>query len=166
MRHAAPGATAEREVVLADAVPQVVEHLRVLRVARGLVDLGQADQVPGQLIGLAGGDLGGVNTGLAAAQQCEFRVRLGLLKNPLSQRQVARLAGRDEQLDGRVEQDGGRHAVVVAQAGDVDLAFDQAAPAQIADAPSRRQITRLGQRGVRGEQAQQKIGMRPDVPGA
>ena len=152
--------------MVANIGPHRLDGGAVVVAAGGAVQLGQADQVPSQLIGLAGGNLRRVDTGQAAVQQRQFRVRLGLRKNPFGQRQIARLFGHHEQLDDGVEQHGGGHAVVVAQRGDVDVALDQAAPAQITDAPGRGQITRLGQRGVRCQQAQQQIAVRPDVPGA
>ena len=60
MAHAAPRPAAQGEVVLADAAPGVLHRAAVIRVAGGAMQLGQADQVPRQLIGLAGGDGGNV----------------------------------------------------------------------------------------------------------
>src|SRR3546814_6302186 len=56
MPHAAPRSAAQGEVMFADAVPGVLDRVQVIRLAGGAMQLGQADQVPCQLVGLAGGD--------------------------------------------------------------------------------------------------------------
>ncbi|MNM39480.1 hypothetical protein D3C81_502600 [compost metagenome] len=165
MRHAAPRTTAEGEVLFADVVPQVVDGQLVVGVAGGLVQLGQADQIPRQLVRLAGGDERCVFVRDALVEQCKARVGVGLLQDLLGQRQIARLAGDQVQISSRVQQHRGRHAVVVAQRGDVDARF-QRLPTQVGDVARGLQIALVTQRTPGFQEAEDQVAVRPDVPGA
>jgi hypothetical protein len=66
----------------------------------------------------------------------------------------------------RIDQHRRRQAVVVAEFGDVDAALAEAVQAQLADAPGRAEIARRGEVAMHFEQAEDQIGMGPDVPGA
>ena len=56
-------AAAEAEVMVADGPPLQVERARMVFVAGRAVQLRQADEVPAQLVGLAGRDLRGIRAG-------------------------------------------------------------------------------------------------------
>ena len=166
MGHAAPGAATEREVVLADAVPKPVDGLEVSAFTGRLVQLGQADQIPAQLVGLAGGDLGGVGAGERAWQQRQVAVGVGLRQHQLGEIEVAPLPRHTIELDGRFHQHRGRHAVVVAELGDVDAADGQRTPAQVADATRGGQRARVRELAMNFNQTEHQVAVDPDVPGA
>jgi hypothetical protein len=94
MRHAAPGTATEGQVVIADVAPQVIDRVAIARLAGRPVQLGQTDQVPGQLVGLAGGDFRCVGAFQRAPDQTQPRLGVGLFGDALGQFQVAQVAGR------------------------------------------------------------------------
>ena len=65
---AAPGATSQREMVLANGSPQIFDSAKILQVTGNLMQLGQTDQIPAELIGLAGRYVSGVSAGQSLFQ--------------------------------------------------------------------------------------------------
>jgi len=131
----------------------------------GLVQLGQPDQVPAELIGLAGCDEGRVLTSQRLVQQRQPRVGVGLRQDAFGQCQIARLAGDQIEIGGRIQQYRGGHAVVVAQRGDVDARL-QGLPAQVGDPARGLQVGCVAERAPRFQEPKDQIAVRPDVPGA
>ena len=130
------------------------------------MQLGQADQIPRQLVGLAGGDGRDVRAGQRAREQGQLAMAVRLLQHALREFEVTRFAGGEVQLGGRVHQHRRRQAVMVAQFGDVDAAIGQRVPAQVADPARGFEVVRRGEMSLHFEQAEDQVGVRPDVPGA
>ena len=92
-------------------------------------------------------------------------MRVGLLQHALREDEEARLAGFLMQLQRGIHQHGGRHAVMVAQGGDVD-ARRQCLRAQVGDASGGPGVAHVLQCARGFDQAEDQVGMHPDVPRA
>ncbi len=143
MRDTAPRSAAQRQMMLTNRLPQSRYDRRIPLIARRSMQLRDPDQIPAQLIRLAGRDLRRVGTRECLRDQLQLRPRLRLFDDARRELQINLVAGGEVQLDRGIEQHRRRHAEVIAQLGDVDFAECQRPPAQVADSTRRVDVPRV-----------------------
>ncbi len=152
--------------MFAHAEPQARDRVEHLAIAVRARELGQADEIPQQLVRLAGRDVRGVGAGDELGQQRKIGVVVGVFEHQRRQIEPARFARRGVQFHRGVEQHRRRQAVMIAEIADIDAAVAQRGEAQVADMARRVEIARVAERAMRLDQAEHEIRVHPDVPRA